>query len=907
MYKLPNSSKESTKSQTQGRSSLDSSQRNVPSQSRRPLSCAQLSSSPDSQLSTPFEIERQLRRSKLQDIRHRRTSNHIYSFIRINALVDDLRFPVTSARTSTIEDLARQIEAEYAFNYSCSPAAPLGSGGDSEEEYAKMDLLGQFAEYEELEPSESQPAPLICGSLFVDQIELRFSDVVGEVLNMNDTVRVVNVYEAPVQSISPVNRRSSSFSDKKRWSFPSIRRSLRVHSRVHSATESEMSYGYGSSMGKKDWKDSFTEVLEERFQGILFNNTLLGYFQQFCLQQYAIESLLFWIEVELFRNTMLALVPNAAQYIYQTYIAKDSPLQVNLCDEIRNEIPETFGSEDDYLPNITIFDEAQEYIYEMLMHHTFQCFEESSCYEQMLDQCQEELNRRAKSIVHQPLDGLAMNIELMDSVLADIRTHPDKIHEGWFKEDVLERVIKNYFPDCPLNGHNYFCDGRRLTLAQKRRKMQLEKKLSKFFGQRLTEEELTQQQLFEVMNSRRNSVTSISSLPSYISSKAPGKKKKLGKLEKLEGFFGKRLSNTQLEYQNLISRKEMHLPADCTNCQSIPPESALPISTYNDLSSEERRVLTKRSRKLKCLLGEPIDEQTAFKSLTYPVINHRSSVDLDACSLTDTVVSDPLPSPAPLYRRTSKEVKRKKLVKLYQLLGTYPSVDDVKIKSLERKESLLDRNGKPLAPEIKRLHLKKANKLERVFGQHPPKDLIVDKSNDATPEKRTSVLSLLVENDASVEDLVEYIQALTLLNDSDSPSTEDEELPSSHQYSNSIPNLPTYLEESDREQKILEELSGSKATRQRKLAKLRRFFGNDLGLESLIAQNILLRHQLATEGLYSLHESLEDLGHHSLEDFDLINNETFVRTAMKNDLEILRREVEELHRQAKSSSAIDAV
>ncbi|KAK9765972.1 hypothetical protein K7432_005292 [Basidiobolus ranarum] len=903
-------SKESVKSQKSDCSSLDIPQTNEPTPTRRPLSYAQIS--PDFQTNTPFEIERQIRRSKLQDIRHRRTSNHIFSFIRIYAQVNDQCFPITSSRTSTIEELARQIEAEYAFNFSCAPSEPVLSSLDSEEDCAKMDLLNQFEECGDSEVGENQPIPLVCGSLFVDQIELRFSDAVGEVLNMNDIVRVVNVYEAPVQNLRATERKSASYSEKKRWSFPGIRKSLRsqgsMHSRVHSATESDISYGQYKDFTdgtKKDWKNSITDVLDERFQSILFNRKLLSYFQQYCLQEYAIENLLFWIEVELFRNTMLSLVPNVAQYIYQTYIAKDSPLQVNLCDEIRNDIPSTFVSEEEYIPNITIFDEAQEYVYEMLMHHTFQCFEESSHYEKMLDQYQSDLGHLSKSITHQPLDGLTMNIELIDGIIGDIQTQCDRKDESWFKEEILDRILKQYFPDSLSTGHNYFCDGRRLTLAQKRRKMRLEKKLSKFFGQRLTEEELTQQQFYEVMDSaRRNSISSISSLPSHVSLNTPGKKKKLGKLEKLECFFGKRLPNAQLEYQNLISHKETCLPAECSNCQRPPPESALPISTYNDLSSEERRVLTKRSRKLKCLLGEPIDEQTAFKSLTYPVINCRSSIDSDTCSLPDTTISEPLPTPGPLYRRSSKEVKRKKLVKLYQLLGTYPSVDDLTKKPMERKDSLLDRNGKPISPEIKRLRLKKANKLERVFGHHPPKDLIVDKSNDAPSKKRTSVLSLLVENDASVEDLVQYIQVLALLTDSDPPSAEEEEQPDNLKLP-SISIMPNIME-SGKGHISSEDLTG-KANRQKKLAKLRRFFGNDLGLESLIAQNILLRHQLATEGLYSIHESLEDLSHQSLEDFDLFSNEALVRNAMKNDLELLRREVQELHRQANSTSTVDAV
>ncbi|KAK9721262.1 hypothetical protein K7432_003569 [Basidiobolus ranarum] len=910
---LPSSSKESIKSQKNSRTSIDASQAKEIAQNRRSLA---LSSSTELFSSNPSEIERQARRSRLQSIRRKRTSNHIFSFIRVYAQINDRCFPVTSSRTNTIDDLARQIEAEYAFNYSCSPSEDVLSGYDSEEEFTKMELLNHFEEYADVGDNETSLVPLMCGSLFVDQVELRFSDIVGEVLNLNDVVRVVNVYEAPAHNTPSTEKKSRH--EKKRWSFPSIKKGLRnrksLYSRVQSITDFNISNNQYESpkLAEKhlgaSWNDGFSSMLDERFQGVLSHKTELSQFKGFCLKEYAIENLLFWMEVEFFRDAIPSLVSNVAQYIYQTYIANNSPLQVNLCEEILSEIPSSFSS-DTWTPNITIFDEAQEYVYEMLMHHTFQRFEEANACGTTPEQCQDDIGLVNNPTEHQLPNEQKPDVQLMNSVIADIQSNFENKGNDWFKEEILKRILQHHFPESSPPERSYFSDGRKLTLAQKRRKMRLEKKLSKFFGQKLTEEELIQQQIHEVMNSpRRNSSISTLSLPSDISSPFnPGKQKKLGKLEKLECFFGKRLTNAQLEYQNLINRKSMCLPPECPECKRTPLESALPISTYNDLSLEERRVLTKRSRKLKCLLGEPIDEQTAFKSLTYPVINRRLSFDSDTLLSPESVDNELLPDSCTWHQKSSKEAKRKKLVKLYQLLGTYPTEDEFNTKSLiQRKESLLDRNGKPLAPEIKRIHLKKASKLERVFGQHPPKDLIVDQGNEALPEQNTSILSLLVNQDVSMDNLIEYLQVLALLNDSDLSLTEDEQEPGELR-SHSAPSSFKFGQEPPADDKPLEGPSREKATRQRKLAKLRRFFGNDLRLESLIAQNILLQHQLATEGLYSLNDSSENLSNQSLEDFDLIDKEALIHTAMKYDLELLHRGVQAIHRQSSSTSTIDAI
>ena len=76
-----------------------------------------------------------------------------------------ISFPVTVEKTYTVERLARQIEAEYAFKF-CG-----------------FEHNGLYE-------------PLEVGLLYdVSMVALRFRDFVGDVLEHGDVVNVLNVYE----------------------------------------------------------------------------------------------------------------------------------------------------------------------------------------------------------------------------------------------------------------------------------------------------------------------------------------------------------------------------------------------------------------------------------------------------------------------------------------------------------------------------------------------------------------------------------------------------------------------------------------------------------------------------------------------------------------------------------------
>ncbi|KAG0055377.1 hypothetical protein BGZ83_008769 [Gryganskiella cystojenkinii] len=111
---------------------------------------------------------------------------------------------------------------------------------------------------------------------------------------------------------------------------------------------------------------------DARFQEILHNTIALDHFRQFCFQEYSIENLLFWMDVELFAKggaeaesggatstdektdrsrgglSEGQFAVQHARYIYLTYIDSCAPLQVNLSDETRTEIPWPLLDDDHY-------------------------------------------------------------------------------------------------------------------------------------------------------------------------------------------------------------------------------------------------------------------------------------------------------------------------------------------------------------------------------------------------------------------------------------------------------------------------------------------------------------------------------------------------------------------------------
>ncbi|KAF9917493.1 hypothetical protein BX616_000799 [Lobosporangium transversale] len=237
------------------------------------------------------------------------------------------------------------------------------------------------------------------------------------------------------------------------------------------------------------------------FQEILHNKIALDHFRQFCFQEYSIENLLFWMDVELFAKPSLELLEmdrkrrrideqqkqllqrenrgvqgadialkednpctvdennennngdddsegwqaeaghfavQHARYIYLTYIDSCGPLQVNLSDESRSDIPwpildyqpsqsydinksakghktkhHVKDESDDVEENEVIgwpvdrhmFDSAQEHTYQLMKGHTLVRFEESALWKMVEKIKREQPDVYAKASIPGPLNS----------------------------------------------------------------------------------------------------------------------------------------------------------------------------------------------------------------------------------------------------------------------------------------------------------------------------------------------------------------------------------------------------------------------------------------------------------------------------------------------------------------------
>lgn len=122
-----------------------------------------------------------------------------------------------------------------------------------------------------------------------------------------------------------------------------------------------------------------TSSLDDRLQSCLRNKIALRHFSEFCIEEYTIENLLFWLDVEIFQSCHHEIREIYGKYIYLAYIKSGAALQVNISAEVRRDIHWPTATADE-----TVFDEAQEQVYSMIKGHSFVRFEKSTKYQQLL-------------------------------------------------------------------------------------------------------------------------------------------------------------------------------------------------------------------------------------------------------------------------------------------------------------------------------------------------------------------------------------------------------------------------------------------------------------------------------------------------------------------------------------------
>jgi len=248
---------------------------------------------------------------------------------------------------------------------------------------------------------------------------------------------------------------------------------------------------------------------------------------------------------------------------------------------------------------------------------------------------------------------------------------------------------------------------------------------------------------------------------------------------KLEAFFGDRII-----FDNVLDREMLSIRED--DDDTTPSEYP---QTDNDLDQEEKRKQTKRAKKLAVLLGQAIPEDTIKTSLN-PRLKHHDVVSMMSSHTEQS--SNSLDSSLLMESEASgKESQRRQLNKLSDLLGEHIRVEQL---NTQAAGPVIE----PLSEEDKRIHIKRLTKLSKMFGGAPPQ---AEHSRAAIHRASIqSVSDLLGKPEQMLNELME------LLDDEDH-------------------NTSGVSIEAERGRK--------------RINKLNKFFGDTLGLETLIEHNII--------------------------------------------------------------------
>jgi hypothetical protein len=437
-----------------------------------------------------------------------------------------------------------------------------------------------------------------------------------------------------------------------------------------------------------------------------------------------------------------------------------------------------------------------------------------------------------------------------------------------YEENLL---IGSYFDDTEDNA------------KRRHRKVRRLKKLTNFFGDRSAfQSEFKTQSLPRPVGVKHKSQESTSGETDSSSDeesndvalKAYQRKKKA---DKLEEFFG--ASNfPQIQVadadQNESSAKVVRTSRLDENIDvtyvgsnddsSIDANFSDPKSmNENELSTDMKRILTIRSKKLKTMLGETLNESTVRNSVMKGLKRSPSTEDpvnpREAKSETKEVAYD-----ARTARRVSsasvasserrherkKNRRRKRLEKLQQFLGqdvnaetldqldlqyyyvnakSEVAIDDEGLwKSDRGLEKLAGNTAK--APETRLVQLKRAKKLQHFFfGQTFPSNAVT--GNPKFHDTRNSILGLdaLLDKEEGVEQLIQELQII------DSKL----EAASSHDMAETT-GISSNSGSSNDHESDAKERKHSKKIRQARHKKLQQFFGAEsISPEQLIDQKIL--------------------------------------------------------------------
>ena len=785
--------------------------------------------------------------------RYQRGLLHLSEFVRVNVVLTVSghqieKFTLVTPRHESIEGLAKRVEAEYAFK-------------NMEESLKQVDedpemLIRSFQVLLFMTPDNSK--------------SFLFNSTLGNVLDNGDTLVAIGT--------------STGLQD--------------------SANISTMAHDRSGKVRFPQDEDLETQSLslETKTFAVLHNMEALTILQEFCIQEFQFEYLLFWLEVEVFRNIAKQNASNTgaevsissaiysslvlhARYIFFTFLADKAALKLNLSNDVLATldwpVPKIDRTTSLPMPvRIDMFDEIQDYAFMCLSHFVIPSFEHSSFHDDLLDARQtdsyesswinpgshymrfeQDVNGMRKSIeaamnnganvelpravqarrivtnsIKSPLaaqiqeneiPGQEALIEVRSSSRQRLRTKDEEERRGKFihkRRIQREKKLRHFFGDAPITKDAYYSDA----------------KIALFVPETTNFDESDDDLVPTALQSK---VSLLTKGATEGESSNDGVQTRRKKVDKLEDFFGvQKLPNKLLVEQRIVD----HVEHDQTT-SSIDSVDPVPPTT-NDLSAQEKRELINKTKRLKNKLGVVPKEnivEIAVSHSRVPNFNRRISQD----SLKDHMTAS-TPSLVSISNRakkvkTERDRQRRKLQKLQEFLGerVNPSMFPQTLKNHHVVHEKKDAVGKAITTGEKKVHLKRVSKLQHVFGELPPANLIVENSvedgetpqilSNLTPQE---ILLYFLSDERNVEDLLNYLEDIDeepVADDGDMLTSEssDEEVlarPAKHDSTNS---------------RIVQKVQ--QASQRRRIGKLTKFFGTPAGA---ISSEFISSKSLHTQG-----------------------------------------------------------
>uniref|UniRef100_A0A7S0JK20 G protein-coupled receptor kinase n=1 Tax=Calcidiscus leptoporus TaxID=127549 RepID=A0A7S0JK20_9EUKA len=118
------------------------------------------------------------------------------------------------------------------------------------------------------------------------------------------------------------------------------------------------------------------------FEEILADPVNLHHFKRFCVQDFSTENLLFWLEVEEYREIRApAYRKSIARKIYNKYIREDAPQLIGLNDAMRRNISAEMLTD----PTVKLFSELQASVVLSMKLDIFPRFVDSDAYRELIE------------------------------------------------------------------------------------------------------------------------------------------------------------------------------------------------------------------------------------------------------------------------------------------------------------------------------------------------------------------------------------------------------------------------------------------------------------------------------------------------------------------------------------------